>query len=519
MFIIMSDRANPMTIQTTAAKRWVLAAAILGSSMAFIDSSVVNVALPVIQRDLHATVSGVQWIINGYLLMLGALILVGGSAGDLFGRRLVFALGIALFAAASVGCAVAPNLATLIGARVVQGIGGALLVPSSLSVISASFDEAERGQAIGTWAGFSALTTALGPLVGGGLVDLWSWRAIFVINVPLAAIAIAITLRHVPESRGAERGTSVDWRGASLVTGGLAAAVYGLTMAPRFGWLHPAVVGTMLGGIAILAAFLWFESRTASPMMPLALFRSVTFSGTNAMTVLLYFALSSVFFVLPFNLIDVQGYSATFTGAAFLPFTVMMGGLSRWTGGFVSRYGARTPLIVGPVITALGIGLFAVPGIGGSYWTTVFPAMLVAGLGMAISVAPLTTTVMGAVDQRHVGIASGINNAAARVGGLIAVAAIGAIAVAMFGRALEQRAQTLGVSAESRRALNAEVPRLAEAQVPAAIHGAVRQQLQRAVKEAYVASYRVVMAIAAAFALLSACCAALTIPKAGMADG
>jgi hypothetical protein len=223
--------------------------------------------------------------------------------------------------------------------------------------------------------------------------------------------------------------------------------------------------------------------------------------------------------VLPFNLIDVQGYSATFTGAAFLPFTVMMGGLSRWTGGFVSRYGARTPLIVGPVITALGIGLFAVPGIGGSYWTTVFPAMLVAGLGMAISVAPLTTTVMGAVDQRHVGIASGINNAAARVGGLIAVAAIGAIAVAMFGRALEQRAQTLGVSAESRRALNAEVPRLAEAQVPAAIHGAVRQQLQRAVKEAYVASYRVVMAIAAAFALLSACCAALTIPKAGMADG
>jgi len=510
-----------MTVQTAASKRWVLASAILGSSMAFIDSSVVNVALPVIQRDLQATVSGVQWIINGYLLMLGSLILVGGSAGDLFGRRLVFALGITIFAVASLGCALAPNLAALIAARIVQGIGGAFLVPSSLSVISASFDEPERGRAIGTWAGFSALTTALGPLVGGGLVDLWSWRAIFVINVPLAAMALAITLRHVPESRGAERGSAVDWRGASLVTGGLAAAVYGLTMAPRFGWLHPVVIGGLLGGIAVLAVFLWFESRTASPMMPLALFRSVPFSGTNAMTVLLYFALSSVFFVLPFNLIDVQGYSATFTGAAFLPFTAMMGGLSRWTGGLVSRHGARTPLITGPVITALGCVLFAVPGIGGSYWTTVFPAMLVAGLGMAISVAPLTMTVMDAVDQRHVGIASGINNAAARVGGLLAVAAIGAIAVALFGRALEQRAETLGVSVESRRALDAEVPMLAEAQVPSAIQGAARQQLQRAVKEAYIVSYRAVMAIAAAFALLSACCAAFTIPanRARMADG
>jgi EmrB/QacA subfamily drug resistance transporter len=501
-----------MTVQTTAAKQWVLTAAILGSSMAFIDSSVVNVALPVIQRDLTATVAGVQWVINGYLLMLGALILVGGSAGDLFGRRRVFALGIALFALASVACAIAPNLAVLIGARVLQGIGGALLVPSSLSVISASFDETERGGAIGTWAAFSALTTALGPLIGGGLVDLWSWRAIFFINVPLAAIAFGITLRHVPESRGADEGAAVDWRGGGLVTAGLAAAVYGLTMAPSFGWLHPAVIGSGLAGVIALAGFVWFEARTPSAMMPLDLFRSTTFSGANGITVLLYFALSGVFFVLPFNLIDVQGYSATATGASFLPFTAMMGGLSRWTGGLASRHGARTPLIAGPIITAIGCALFAVPGVGGSYWTTFFPAMLVAGLGMAISVAPLTTTVMGAVDPRHVGAASGINNAAARIGGLLAVAVIGALAVAVFGHALDQRANTLGVSGELRRALDAEVPRLADADVPPAIQGDLRQKMQRAVSDAYITSYRIVMLIGAGFALLSACCAALTIP-------
>jgi EmrB/QacA subfamily drug resistance transporter len=494
-----------------ADKPWVLAAAILGSSMAFIDGSVVNVALPAMQAEFQAPVRILQWIVNAYMLMLGALILVGGSAGDLYGRRRVFVLGIAVFTLASVACAVAPDATTLILARAAQGIGGALLVPSSLAVISASFPEAERGRAIGTWAGFSALTTALGPVLGGWLVDTLSWRAIFIINVPIAAATVAIVLARVSESRDEESTGAIDWRGAVLAVLGLGAMTFGLTGASEAAWGNPAIWGPLLGGVLLLAWFVRLEARTASPMVPLGLFRSAAFGGANVMTLLLYFALSGTLFFLPFNLIQIQGYSATLAGATFLPFTLVMGGLSRWSGALVDRFGARWLLIIGPVITAAGIALFALPGVGGSYWATYFPAMAVLGLGMAVSVSPLTTTVMNAVGRRHAGVASGINNAVSRVAGMLAIAVLGVLAVNVFSAAFDGRIAALDISAEQRAALIAQVSGLAEIALPETMDRPARAALGDAVSDSFVLSFRVVMLVSAALALLGALCAALTI--------
>jgi EmrB/QacA subfamily drug resistance transporter len=496
------------------AKPWVLTATILGSSMAFIDGTVVNVALPAIQADMATSLKGMQWVVNAYMLMLGALVLVGGSAGDRFGRRQVFALGIVIFTAASVACGLAPNITVLVAARTVQGVGGALLVPSSLAIISASFGEAERGKAIGTWAGFSALTTAFGPVLGGWLVDALSWRAIFFINLPVALVVLGITFWRVPESRDEQDQAPVDWRGGLLATLGLGGLVYGLTAASDMDWGQPAVLGSLLAGALVLGIFLLAEERTPSPMMPLGLFQSWTFAGANAMTLLLYFALGGALFFLPFNLMGMQDYSATLAGAAFLPFTLIMGGLSRWSGGLIDRYGARMPLTVGPVIAAAGFALFALPGTGGSYWTTFFPAMVVLGLGMAVSVAPLTTTLMGAVSEQRAGVASGINNAVSRIAGMLAVALLGAVAVGVYGATLKERMTDLRVPAEVRRELEQEVPKLAEAEVPPQIQGARRQVLEQALNESFVRSFRVAMLTAAGLTLVGALCAGLTIESA-----
>ena len=502
----------------TADRETQVAATILGSSIAFIDGSVVGVALPVMQAELGTTVSGAQWIVNGYLLMLGALILVGGAASDRFGRRRVFELGLALFALASVGCGLAPNVGVLIAMRALQGVGGAMLVPSSLAIISAAFPEEERGRAIGTWAGFSALTTAFGPVLGGWLVDAWSWRVIFFINVPLAIVAVAITRTHVPESRAAGAG-AIDWRGGLLAIGGLAGLAYGLTAASEHDWSDPAVWGPLALGALASCAFVAHEARASAPMMPVGLFRSRAFSGANGMTLLLYFALSGALFFLPFNLIQVQGYSAALAGAALLPFSLIMAGLSRWAGGLVEQHGARKPLVVGPLIAAAGLALLAAPGIGGSYWTTFFPATVVVGLGMTISVAPLTTTVMSAVDESHAGVASGINNAIARVAGLLAVAVLGAVAVGAYGAAIGERVAMLDLSAEQRLALEAQAPRLAEAAVPPEIIGDARQRVARVLDESFVWSFRIVMLVAAGFALASSACAWATIDPRGRGGG
>ena len=503
-------RAGRAADCTERAKPWVLAATILGSAMAFIDGSVVNVALPAIQSSLDVPIEGAQWVVNGYMLTLGALTLIGGAAADRFGRRRVFALGIALFTAASVACGLAANAAMLIAFRLVQGLGGALLVPASLAIISAAFPEETRGRAIGTWAGFSALTTAVGPILGGFLVDALSWRAIFFINVPIAAITLLIAFAHVPESRDDSAGATLDWQGGLCATLGLAALAYGLTAAAQRGWSDAAVLGSLAASVAALGGFVWWETRAPAPMLPLELFRSRAFTGANLLTFLLYFALGGAFFFLPFDLIHVHGYSAAQAGAAFLPFTLIMGTLSRWSGGLIDRYGARFPLTVGPIVAAAGFALFAVPSIGGSYWATFFPAMFVLGLGMAIAAAPLTTAVMGAVDDRHAGTASGVNNALARIAGMLAVALLGTLAVGAFGTALDAQLDALQVPSSVRAELTAQVPRLAEAWVPPEVAEPLRRMLEHAVNEAFVRSFRLVTLACAGLALASALCAALT---------
>jgi EmrB/QacA subfamily drug resistance transporter len=502
---LKSTTRAELSISAKSTGRWVLVATILGSSMAFIDGTVVNVALPVLQTELHATATDVQWVVEAYSLFLAALILVGGSLGDHFGRRRVFAIGVILFTVASVLCGLAPNVNLLILARAFQGVGGALLVPGSLAIISASFDSKQRGRAIGTWSGFTAITSAVGPVLGGLLVQYASWRWVFFINVPIATIVLIVLFWRVPESRNEALGehAKLDWWGAFLATLGLGGIVFGLIESNNLGLGSGLVLLSLAIGVAALIGFLLVEARSQSPMLPLSLFRSRTFSGANVLTFLLYAALGASLFFLPFNLIRVQGYTPTAAGAANLPLILLMFFLSRWSGGLVSRYGAKLPLIIGPLIAALGFALFARPGIGGSYWTTYFPAVVVLGIGMAVSVAPLTTAVMGAVDTQYVGTASGVNNAVSRTAGLIAIAVFGIVVLAIFSNSLATQLSLLHVPAGIQHALLLQQNKLVGIELPAGLHPSTQAAVQRAVSESFITSFRVVMLIASALAVCS----------------
>jgi EmrB/QacA subfamily drug resistance transporter len=492
-------------------RAWVLAATILGSSMAFIDSTVVNVALPALQSSLHATVVDVQWVIESYGLFLSALILVGGALGDSLGRRAMFLLGVAAFGVASFGCGLSSSITSLLVWRSLQGISAAFLVPGSLAIISASFDEASRGKAIGTWAGLTTMTTASGPVLGGWLIDHASWHWVFFINVPLAVVVLVISVWRVPESKDPVP-EKVDWIGASLATVGLAALVYGFLESSSHGWAHPRVIVSLLLGFGAMGLFVFAERIVQTPMVPLALFKSASFCGANLLTLFLYAALGIFFFLFPLNLIQIQKYSATATGAAALPMILLMSFLSRWSGGLITRYGAKVPLVVGPLIAAAGFLLFAVPDVRRHYWTAFFPAFIVLGLGMAISVAPLTTVVMNSVDQERAGTASGINNAVSRVAGVLSIAVLGAVLTAAFAHSLRQSLESLNLNSGIVHELESNVAKLGDLAPPPGVDALTAVAIRSAVARAFIFGFRLITVLCASLAAASATVAYLKIP-------
>ena len=473
------------------AEKFVLIAAILGSSITFIDGTVVNVVLPILQSELNADVSQVQWIVELSALLLSSLMLVGGSLGDRLGRRKVFMAGVAIFALASVWCGLSTDIHQLIIARGVQGVGAAMLVPGSLALISANFDKQKRGRAIGTWSGFTSIAAGLGPVLGGWLAQTVSWRWIFFINIPLSIAVLTVSWFFVPESRDDDVKGSIDWLGAALATIGLGGLIYGLIESDSSGFGAPHVYVSILIGTGAIAGFLFAEWREVSPMMPLGLFRSHTFSGANLLTLFLYAALGGLLFFLPFMLIQANGYSPSAAGAALLPFVLTMFALSRWAGGLVTRFGSKLPLIAGPLVTAAGFSLFGVLAANsGGYWTTFFPAIMVMSLGMAISVAPLTTTVMGAVEERHAGIASGINNAVSRIAGLFAVAVFGVLMLMRFQAGLEHKLQELPISAEQKIQISSQSNDLLNLKIPDGLDPKSTNEVRSAVRDSFINGFR-----------------------------
>lgn len=418
--------AEPIRWGTPAA-RWVLTATVAGSALAFLDATTVNVALPSLGEEFGASVAGLQWTINAYTLALAALILLGGSLADRFGRRRVFQIGVVWFALASLLCGLAPSIEVLIGARAMQGVGGALLTPGSLAILQASFAPDDRARAVGAWSGLSGIGAALGPLIGGWLIDAFSWRWIYLTNLPLAVVVLVIAARHVPETRDRDAVKGFDVLGATLAAGGLAGVTWGLIAAGERGAsFGPIAAGG--AGIAALAAFIVVEARGRHPMMPLSIFSSRQFTAVNLVTLAVYGGMSGLFFLLVVHLQQVLGYSALAAGTAMLPVTILMLVLSARAGALAERIGPRTPMTLGPLAMAVGMVLLARVGSDASYLTTVLPGVLVFGLGLSATVAPLTATVMAAVDQRHAGLASGVNNAISRGAGLLAVAVLPALA-------------------------------------------------------------------------------------------
>jgi EmrB/QacA subfamily drug resistance transporter len=408
--------------------RWVLAATVLGSAIASIDATVVGIALPAIGRDFNTGLAALQWVVTAYTLTLAGLLLVGGALGDRFGRRRIFLVGVVWFAVASVLCGIAPSADALIAARALQGVGAALLTPGSLAILEASFAPGDRGKAIGAWSGLSGVAVAIGPFVGGWLVEAASWRLIFAINLPVAVVVVLVTRRHVPESHDPDGTGQIDIAGAVLVTLGLVGLTYGLIEGPAGGWTDPVVQTALIGGVLLLVAFVAWESRARAPLLPLSLFASTQFTATNVVTFVVYGALGGALFLLPIQLQQVSGYTALQAGVSLLPLTAIMLALSARSGALAARIGPRVQMSVGPVLVGLGLALFTRVDENGSYLTQVLPAVTVLGLGLATTVAPLTATALATAPARHAGMASAVNNDVARAAGLIAVAVLPALA-------------------------------------------------------------------------------------------
>lgn len=500
------DRQSPDPLERCAARDrpWVLTAAILGSSLAFIEGSVVNLALPSLQRDFSIDAAAVQWVVNVYLVALAALLLTAGAAGDRFGLRRVYLIGLSTFALASVLCALSPSLGSLLAARTIQGIGSALLIPASLALISFHYPKDERAKAIGIWAGASALTTAAGPVLGGGLVDQWGWTAVFWGIVPFSVLAVAVVLARVPHTSG-RPGQPIDYVGAAVLSGVLASAAYllvaGLGSARDVLVLAAVVLGA--------AAFVIWERTTKSPMLPFRLFRSRAFVGANAMTLLLYFALTGALFFVPFNLIQIQGYSAMAAGAAFLPMTLLIG-LGSWLAGErMGKWPPRITLGAGSGTAALGFVALMLPGTESSYLTHWLPGIVLVGFGMTLCVAPLTTVVMGEVEDRDAGVASGINNTVSRAAGVLAIALLSGLAVSIFSSELVEALEDTGFDENVVQTIAARADSLAELKVPAEIDRA--STVTSIVANSYVQTFRLLMVVCALFALASTVIALTTL--------
>jgi EmrB/QacA subfamily drug resistance transporter len=480
---------------------WIVAATVLGSSLVFIDSTVVSIALPIIQTEFGATTFATQWVIEAYTLVLGALMLLCGALGDRYGRKRLFVGGVAVFAVGSILCGLAPSMPALIAARVLQGAGGTMLTPASLALIGASFEGADRGRAIGTWSGLTAVASAIGPVLGGTIVDHFGWRWVFFINIPAAIAVVAIALRHVRESRDESESGPLDILGSVLITVGLGAVVYAFVLSGLTGW-NPVTAGTLAGGLVTLGLFVVVERTVVNPILPFVLFANRVFSGINVITFLLYGALGALFFFLPFVMIQVDGYSATITGLAMLPFLVLLVFLSRYAGALVYRVGRRAMLVTGPAIVALGFAAFAVlPNL--HYWPGVFPSVVLVGLGMGFTVAPLTTTMIDSVPEHNVGVASGINNAVSRVAGLLAIAVLGAVISAAFNARLDARIHDAGLSPVQRSHVVAQRSAMAGARLADPLE-------QATVRGAYTDGFRVVAFACAFLAAASAITAAAT---------
>ncbi len=492
-------------------RRWVIAATSLGSGMVFLDSTVLNVCLPTVQAELGASAREAQWVYGAFALVVAALLLIGGSLGDRHGRRRVFVLGAAVFAAASVWCALAPGLGQLVAARAAQGAGGALLVPASLAIVGASFEGELRAKAIGAWAALSGTALAVGPILGGWLVDEVSWRAPFLIVPAMAVVAIPIALRHVPESRDPVA-HKPDLVGAVLATTGLCGLVYALIEASASGFGDPAVLAALVVGVGGLSGFVVAERRAKDPMVPPSLFRSRDFDGATLVTLLFYTALTGSLYFLPFLMMQVHGYSALVAGSAFLPFVAISLMLGRFSGRIVARFGTKIPIVVASLAIALGFMLFALPGAEpGPYWVSFFPAMVVQGFGMALHITPLTTATLRSVERERSGTASGVNNAVARVAGLLAVAVLGLVVYGAFSANLDARMEGMDLPVEVRNELEAAKADLGAARAPEGVDAATASRIERAIDDSFVAGFRSAMLICAGLASAGALAAALLI--------
>ncbi|TSJ39628.1 MFS transporter [Mucilaginibacter corticis] len=495
-----------VALRSTAGK-WIMVSTILASAMAFIDATALNVVLPSLQKNLKATGADLFWILNAYLLMLASLILIGGAMGDKLGRKKIFMAGIFIFIIGSAACGLSASVILLVIFRVVQGIGGALMIPGSLSLISSSINAKERGKAIGTWSAFTTVVTMGGPVLGGALADAGLWRYIFFINVPIGVAALLMLAFKVKEIKDEDNKAGLDFPGAITIALGLALITFGFLRVPAVGLHHIQAYGSLAAGMLFLIVFILIEVKSPNPMMPLKLFKNSTFSGANLLTFFLYAGLGAGMLFLSLNLVQVQGYSQLQSGLTFLPFTVLMVTIARFAGSLADKHGPRLFLIAGPAIAGSGLLIlsFIKQTTGPSaYWTTFFPGVLVLGLGMSFTVAPLTAAVMGSVSDHFSGTASGINNAMTRIASVFANAIFGALAVLFFSGALQKQISTIPLNAKDRQTVMQQASDLGNARVPATINAAYKAVIEKAYHTGFISAYSNIMRISAALGFLGA---------------